>query len=226
MNTLPTRKLMKNRIYALLLGLAFALTSASTGHAMSELVSVSFEPLWPETSTPGNVILYKVTAVVREGSGLLEVALSSQGLPEGATVTFSPSVLKFTGNAVTIQSAIMAVTCPGVMPTETYPFTVTGNARREAITLTNQVPQDNQSLISGPPTLWMDALAGGGLRVRGKGVSGRAYQVEGSPSLVNPNWTLLGSSTADGNGRFSFLTAKPAGANVWFYRAVEAAPGQ
>lgn len=217
---------MKNRIYALLLGLAFALTSASTGQAMSELVSVSFEPLWPETTTPGNVILYKVTAVVREGSGLLEVALSSQGLPQGATVSFSPSALRFTGHALTVQSATMTVTCPMVMPTETYPFTVTGTAQREAITVANQVPPDNQGLISGPPTLWMDALAGGGLRVRGKGVSGRAYQIESSPSLVNPTWTAVGSSTADGNGRFSFFTAKPVGANVWFYRAVEAAPGQ
>jgi len=82
MNTLPTNKIMKKRVYPILIGVALALATASTSHAMSTFVSLSVEPEWPTTTNPGTVILYKVTAVVREGSGLLEVLLSSAGLPE------------------------------------------------------------------------------------------------------------------------------------------------
>ena len=127
---------MKKRVYTILIGLALSLASVNTSHAMSEFVSLSIEPEWPATSNPGTVILYKVTAVVREGSGLLEVALSTLGLPEGATVSFAPSLLRFTGHEPTNQTAIMTVTCPEVTPTDTYPFTVTGTPQRETITLT------------------------------------------------------------------------------------------
>jgi len=204
--------------------MALSLASVSTSHAMSEFVSLSIEPEWPATSTPGTVLLYKVTAVVREGSGLLEVALSTLGLPEGATVSFAPSLLRFTGHEPTNQTAIMTVTCPEVTPTDTYPFTLTGDAQREAITFTNQVEQELYSLIVAPPLLALDRLSEGGLRLRGKGTTGQTYTIETSPTLTNPVWTPAGSSTADGNGRFTFFTAQAPDAPVRFYRAVESAP--
>jgi hypothetical protein len=226
MNTLPTNKIMKQRVYSILIGMALSLTIVSTGHAMSTFVSLSIEPEWPTTSNPGTVILYKVTAVVREGSGLLEVSLSSLGLPAGATVEFSPSPLRFTGHVPYVQTAMMTVTCPEVTPTDTYPFTLTGDARREALTLTNQVEQELYSLIVGPPVLILDRLSGNDLRLRGKGTTGQTYKIESTPSLTQPDWTTLGTSTADGNGRFTFFTAQAAGAPMRFYRAVESAQSQ
>ena len=59
---------MTKRVYAILIGVALTLATASTSHAMSTFVSLSVEPEWPTTSTPGNVLLYKVTAVVRAES--------------------------------------------------------------------------------------------------------------------------------------------------------------
>jgi hypothetical protein len=221
MNTLPTNKIMKNRVYSILFGMALSLASVSTSHAMSEFVSLSIEPEWPTTSNPGTVILYNVTAVVREGSGLLEVVLSTLALPEGATVTFTPDLLRFTGNAITVQTAIMTVTCPEVTPTETYPFTLTGDARREAITLTNQVQQELYSLIVAPPVLVLDRLSEGSLRLRGKGTTGQIYRIESTPSLTEPVWSAAGSCTADGNGRFTFFTAQAPDVPARFYRAVE-----
>jgi hypothetical protein len=212
---------MKQRVYTILIGLALSLASVSTSHAMSEFVSLSIEPEWPATSNPGTVILYKVTAVVREGSGLLEVALSTLGLPEGATVEFSSSLLRFTGHVPYVQTATMTVTCLKVTPTDTYPFNLTGDARREALTLTNQVQQELYSLIVGPPVLALDRLSEGSLRLRGKGTTGQTYTIETSPTLTNPVWTPAGTSTADGNGRFTFFTAQPSDVPVRFYRAVE-----
>ena len=215
---------MKNRVYAILTGTVLSLATCGVSHAMSELVSISIEPEWPATTNPGTVILYKVTAVTRAGQGLLEVSLSSLGLPDGATVSFSPSVLRFTGREPTTQTATLTVTCTKVTPTDTYPFTLTGTAQREVITLTNQVQQVLYSLVSAPPTLALDSLSGGGLRLRGKGATGQTYQIECTPNLSKPNWTPVGSSTADGNGRFTFTTAQAKDSPVRFYRAVCPAP--
>ena len=221
MNTLPTNKIMKKRVYTILIGVALTLATASTSHAMSTFVSLSVEPEWPTTSTPGNVLLYKVTAVVRAGAGLLEVSLSTLGVPEGAIVDFSPSLLRFTGNQLTVQTATMTVTCPELTPLDTYPFSLTGTAQREALTVTNQVQQELYSLIVAPPVLALDRLSEGSLRLRGKGTTGQAYRIESTPSLTDPVWTSVGSSTADGNGRFTFFTAQAADAPVRFFRAVE-----
>ena len=226
MNKLPTNKIMKKRIYTILLGMALSLAIASTSHAKSDFVSLSIEPEWPATSTPGTVLVYKVTAVVREGSGLLEFALSTLGLPEGATVEFSPSLLRFTGIVPIVKTATMTVTCPKVTPTETYPFTLTGDAQREAITLTNQVQQELYSPIVGPAVLALDRLSEGSLRLRGKGTTGQTYTIETSPTLTNPVWTPAGTSTADGNGRFTFFTAQDPDAPVRFYRTVESAQSE
>jgi len=212
---------MKKRVYTILIGMALSLATASTSQAMSTFVSLSVEPEWPTTSTPGNVLLYKVTAVVRAGAGLLEVSLNTLGLPEGATIDFSPSLLRFTGNQLTIQTAMMTVTCPELTPLDTYPFSLTGTAQRESITVTNQVQQELYSLIIAPPVLTLDRLSEGSLRLRGKGTSGQAYRIESTPSLTDPVWTSVGSSTADGNGRFTFFTAQAADAPVRFFRAVE-----
>ncbi len=89
---------MKNKVHAMLLGLTFSLASAGVSHAMSELISLSTEPLWPTSSTPDNNLVYNVTTVGRSGAGLLEVTLAAGAMPPGVTVTFSPSVLRFTGN--------------------------------------------------------------------------------------------------------------------------------
>jgi hypothetical protein len=212
---------MKQQLYRILIGAAFLLANVSTSQAMSFFVSLSVEPEWPATPTPGNVVVYKVNAVVREGSGLLEVALSSLGLPEGATVELSPSVLRFTGNYLTNQTATMTVTCPQVMPTDTYPFSVTGTSKRESKIINNVVTQEIGSPIVGAPVLAIDHLSSGGLRLRGKGTTGMNYTIEASPTLTNPTWTAVGSSTADGNGRFTFFPAKVLSTGALLFRAVE-----
>lgn len=215
---------MKKRINAIVIGMALSLATVSASRAMSELVSLSIEPEWPATSTPGNLVLYKVSAVVRSGSGLLEVSLSSLGLPAGATADFSPSILRFTGNQLTAQTAIMTVTCAELTPTDAYPFILTGTALRQTITLTNQVQQ--QKWVAERPALAIDRVSDGSLRLRGTGISGLTYKIQATSSLTNPEWIAVGSSTADGNGRFTFFPAREFNGPMQFYRAVEVAPAR
>jgi hypothetical protein len=215
---------MKNSFSSLLVGAALSLAACVSTHAMSELVSISFEPEWPASSEPGNVILYKVTTVTRAGQGLLEVFLSCQGLPEGTTVSFSPSPLRFTGREPTIQTSIMTVTTPIVMPTDIHPFIITGQAQRETRFFTNQPPADFKSAPNTQPVLLMDVLDQNNLKLRGTGASGQTYQIESTTDLANPNWTTVGSSTADGNGRFTLFIQDSQDAPMRFFRAVYLAP--
>jgi hypothetical protein len=213
---------MKKRVYSMVIGAALSLATVSVSHAMSEFVSLSVKPEWPATSTPGNVVVYKVDAVVRAGSGLLEVSLSALDLPAGATVEFSPSVLRFTGNDPVTQTAIMTVTCTEPTSVDSYPFTVTGKALRESITFTNQVVQ--QKLIADRPELALDRLKDGSLKLRGTGFSAQTYEIQASRRLDKPGWASVGSTTADGNGRFTFFPGRESYPSMQFYRTVNPAP--
>ena len=198
------------------------LMTSTASQAMSRLVSLSVEPQWPTNTTPGNVLLYKVTAV-REGSGVLNVAVSIHGLPQGTTVQVNPP-LRFTGSSPTVITALMTVTCPVLTPADNYPFTATGKARRDGITVTNEVHQQLFSLVSNPVVLTLERLSNGNFGLRGTGASGQTYHIETTSSLGNPVWTPLGASTADGNGRFTFFPATSPNDAARFFRAVQSGP--
>lgn len=211
---------MKHQIRAVLLGLACSFASAGAGHAMSHLVSLSSEPLWPSSSAPGGYLVYQVTTVGRGGAGLLEVTLNAENLPPGVTATFSPSTLRFTGNQLTAQTSTMTVFCPGCpLSLDCFPFTLTGTALRENLTITNLVTLTAEYVAERPATLYIDNLGQDNLCVRGLGATGKTYQIEVATDLSNPVWMPLGSAAADGNGRFSYFT-QTTGATARFYRAI------
>jgi len=220
MNIRQSNKLMKKQLRALALGLIFSLTSVGVSHAMSELLSISEEPVWPVSSNPDGSIVYNITTAGRAGAGLLEVTLSVGGMPPGVTVTFSPSVLRFTGNQVTNQMATMTVYSTNSIPIDCFPFTITGTAQRETITCTNQVIYSASAVANRPPKLMLDSLTDSALRLRGLGSTGKSYQIEATSNLSNSVWIPLGPTTADANGRFVFFTARDPGSPVRFFRAV------
>jgi hypothetical protein len=211
---------MNNKISALLLAGTLSLASTSVSHAMSSLVSLSCQPLWPASSTPAGDLLYNVTAVGRAGSGMLSVTLTVGDMPPDVTVTFSPSILRFTGNQLSSQTATMKVSCPWPLPLDCYPYTLTGTAQRESITITNTVCFSPSFVAVRAPTLYIDSMPNSALQIRGLGATGKTYQIQVTPSLSNPVWTLLGSATADGNGRFIFFTTVDTTATARFFRAV------
>jgi hypothetical protein len=213
---------MKNRVHALLIGAALSLAACGLSHAKSEFITLSTTAMWPVSSTPDSNIVYTVSSVGRGGAGMLEVALTAGALPPGVTATFTPNVLRFTGNGLTLQTATLTVHCPSLIAIDCFPFTLTGTSKNETITITNMVMFTPQFVANRPPTLFIDNLGNGDLRLRGLGATGKTYQLQVTSDLGNPNWAPLGLSTADGNGRFTYFTAQ-ATANR-FYRAVEYAP--
>ncbi len=211
---------MKIQISPLLLAVTLGLASTGASHAMSSLISLSSEPVWPASSTPDGNVIYNITAVGRAGAGLLQVTLTAGDMPAGVTVTFSPSVLRFTGNQLSSQTATMTVSCPWLLPLDCFPYTMTGTAQREAITITNLVCFSPSFVAVRAPTLSLDSMTNSALRIRGLGATGKTYQIQAASNLSNPVWSSLGSATADGNGRFTFFTTRDATAPARFFRAV------
>jgi len=212
---------MKNHIRAFFLAASLIVGSTSTGQAMSYLISMGAAPLWPTNPMPSGTVLYELTTVGRGGAGLLEVTLSAGALPPGVSVTFSPSVLRFTGNALSTQVSTMTVACPGLIPLDCYPFTITGNTQKgESITITNQVTFSPSYVAARPATLFVDNnKTSVGLPVRGLGACGGSYLIQTTTNLATPVWLTLGTSTADGNGRFIWFTGRT-NLLMQFYRSV------
>jgi hypothetical protein len=211
---------MKQQTLAIVLGLAFTLAATGVSHAKSELASMSQEPLWPASSTPDGTLVYDITTVSRAGSGVLTVTLTAGALPPGATATFVPSVLRFRGNRVESQTARMIVTCPGMIPLDCFPYTITGTSAHDSLTITNHVICSMAEIMARVPTLYLDKLAGTSLRLRGLGASGGGYNIMATANLANPVWVPLGSASADANGRFTFLTEQPGGGTARFFKVV------
>ncbi|MFY9583327.1 MAG: kelch repeat-containing protein, partial [Candidatus Acidiferrales bacterium] len=69
---------------------------------------------------------YMVT-VTRSGAGSLDVALSiTTSLPSGATASFSPSTVSFTGNTPTSKTSILTISTTTATPAGATAFTVQG----------------------------------------------------------------------------------------------------
>lgn len=217
-------KLAKKQSFSFLARLLIGLGSCSVAQAMSTLDSVTIEPQWPDSTNPGPVVLYTVT-VTRAGQGELDVTLSVAGLPDGATGVFSPSVVRFTGQVPSNLTATLTVTCTNVMPVDPYPFTVTADDLLGMVmTTTNTAGLTFDAAFAANPAsrphLRANVLGKQNMKIRGRGATGKKYEILVSPTLTNPSWTSIGHSCADGNGRFSFLDPDDQKPWIRFYRAL------
>jgi hypothetical protein len=115
----------------------------------------------------------------------------------------------------------MTVACPGLLPLDCYPFTITGTTQKgESITITNQVAYSSSYVATRPATLFVDNnKTSVGLPVRGLGACGASYLIQTTTNLATPVWSTIGSSTADGNGRFIWFTGQT-NLPMQFYRSV------
>jgi hypothetical protein len=206
---------MKSSLKLIAMGLGLGLVGTAA-HAMSELGGITVTPLWPTNSNPGNTMLYEVQ-VERLGQGVLKVDMTT-GLPAGCQVTFSDPV-RFTGRVPEYEVVIMTVTSDHPLSIDACNFTVTATAQRESVTYTNE-PCTSGS--SGCKLIRLISCEGDELDIQGLGGSCKCQRIESTTDLSKPNWTPVGSCTADGNGRFTFFDpqAKSGGCPQRFYRAV------
>jgi hypothetical protein len=216
---------MQNRLKVIALSLGLSLATSMVAQAMSQLTFISVTPLWPTNSNPGNLVLYEVV-VERTGQGFLNVEFSASCLPDGCNISFDPDSARFTGRRPQYLRFIMGITGNQPEPTDTYAFTVTGTARRESFTFTNSIQSPFFIDPSASSLVSLNVRADGDVELRGLGYTGQTYDIEATDDLANPAWTTVGSCTADGNGRFTFIHegADAKASSMRFYRAVKIAP--
>jgi hypothetical protein len=216
---------MRSNFKAITAALVLGLATSTIASAMSHLASLSIVPLWPTNSNPGNTVLYQVT-VERFGQGLLEVNFSSAGLPDGCVASFASNPVRFTGKDPRFVEFLMTICSSEPIPTDLFAFTVTGTARRESITLTNALPKGLGAAPVASMLVGLDLRPDGDAELRGLGAAGQTYEIEASSDLGNSAWSSVGASTADGNGRFTFIHegAQAKTTPMRFYRAVLRAP--
>lgn len=221
-----TAAMQRKSFTAVLVGLACLACAPIEARAMSHLIAMSME-LVSTQETPQHVFVYKLTAVHRNGQGMLEVDLSYGGLPAGVTVSFSPASLRFTGRVPETQTAYMTITCPSAMQIPKYPFTVTGTAQRESITITNPGEIGTGGDCAGvirQASLSIQPRQTGGLLISGEGTSSATYTIEAAADLSNPDWKPIATVTADAAGKFYFLyLALSPSTPSMFFRAYEQA---
>src|SRR6266446_5641129 len=117
---------MKKILLSSLTTLVFCVMWARNGLASPVLTSVAVGPQSPGPIVPGGTAAFTVT-VSRIGSGNIDVYLTISGLPAGATASFSPGMVHFTGPSPIADISALTVSTTTSTPRGIYPFTVTGD---------------------------------------------------------------------------------------------------
>src|SRR5262245_20641271 len=141
---------MKNNLKKLSV-MALALGLARAALADSVLTSASVGPQAPSAITSGDSASYTVT-IIRSGSGSMDVYLTCMNLPAGATASFSPNPVSFSGNVPTSLTSTLVISTTTNVAAGSYPFVITarigGSHNMETCTGTLIVGSDGKTSLS------------------------------------------------------------------------------
>jgi len=149
------------------------------------LTSVSSGPQTPDPVQAGSNATYAVS-VTRTGNGNIDVYLSATGLPAGATATFSPIPVHFTGPTPGSATAQLVITTDASIPPGSYPFTIVADDGASQNIVTNNATLDVG--LSGPGIAQMP---NGGMCIAFGTTPGQTCSLQATTNLVNPVWTTL-----------------------------------
>ena len=208
---------MKKHLLISLAGLCLALGWADNTAAEPPLISVTLGTQWPSTQcpstiSPGDSATYPVV-VARTGSGELDAYLSISGLPAGATASFSPQMVSFTGNSPACLTSTLTITTASSLPAGRYRFTVTATVGQS----------HNKRMVTGELmvglchvdlALWPD----GSVHVGCAGMPGQVYLLQAATNPASPSWTTLATNVTDASGWFVWAAMDATNYQSRFYR--------
>lgn len=82
----------------------------------------------------------------------------------------------------------------------------------------NDVVLTQMSVSTPPSSSGITQLPNGHMQVGGEGIPGQLYTVQANTNLNTTNWVLIGTSTADAGGHFSFVDTNAPNFAMRFYR--------
>jgi len=185
--------------------------------AASVLSSVAISSQSPSAVVPGSNATYTVT-VSRTDNGNLDAYLSVSGLPAGATASFSPAMVHFSGSTPTSGTAALTISTDASLASCSNSFTVTAteggssNQKSCAGSLMLACAPKAQSILS------CGVLPDGSFQLVCNGSPYQACLIQAATNLIAPTWSTIGTNTADGNGILSFIDADAKIYQARFYR--------
>jgi len=203
---------MKKTILSSLTSLVFGVICASTGLAGPVLSSVEVGPQLPGPINPGESASFPVT-VSRSGRGNIDVYLTISGLPVGATPSFSPSMVHFTGPSPLSETSALAISTTASTPRGIYPFTVTGDDGSS-----HNLKLGSGVLIIGTGVAAIQMLPDSSAKLTCCGSPGQSYLIQATTNLLTPVWTAISTNTAGSNSLFSFIDLDAKLCPCRFYR--------
>ena len=160
------------------------------------LTSVSAGIQAPDPVAPGSNATYLVT-VTRTGNGNIDVYLSADGLPPGATATFSPNLVHFTGSTVASATSQLVVTTAASTLPGSYDFTLVADDGASHNIVTNTATLNVP--LSGA---CITRLADGTICVGFDTPAGQDCRLQATTDLTDPFWTTLCTTNS---GTYSLL---------------------
>lgn len=216
--------IMKHSRLVILVGLALLLGRAGELMAAPTLTAVAVSAQSPASIPAGSTASYTIT-VTRINNGNMDVYLSISGLPVGATPSFSPSMVHFTGPAPMQETSTLTISTLPTVPNGIYPFTVTGT---DGASFNFKTAQGTLVIGDGgmmAMTIVSCAMqSDGGFTLTCAGGPNEKCLVQATSDLTQPiNWVTISTNTSGADGRFSFIDTDAKNYPARFYRT-EMAP--
>jgi len=185
--------------------------------AASVLSSVAISAQTPSAVAPGSNATFIVT-VSRTDNGNLDAYLSASGLPAGATASFSPAMVHFTGSTPTSGTSTLTISTDGSLATCSNSFNVTAtdgaSFNKKSCTSSMML-----SCSAKPQSIFTcGVLADGSFQFVCNGSPNQPCLIQATTNLTAPAWSTIGTNTADGSGIMSFIDADAKNYPARFYR--------
>ncbi|MDB6109695.1 MAG: hypothetical protein JWR69_1445 [Pedosphaera sp.] len=201
------------------LGLA-GLLATPQARASSTLTSVSVGEQLIGVVNPGGTASFPVT-VTRTGAGRLDVELSISGLPAGATATFLPAQVTFTGNKPDSQTAIVTITTPASFARGRSCFSVIATELDHNDHHPIKTATAANAMYVGVGHVCLTKMPDSTFRVGCAGAPGELLLLQSSPSIIAPVWTTIATNTTDASGWFTWQAPDTTNSQCRFYRTVK-----
>jgi serine protease AprX len=209
---------MKREMLAYLMGLGVVVTCGNIALADPFITSltVGSQPLLPSA---GAADVYTIT-ITKTNTGGLDAYLSCDGLPAGATGSFSPNPAVFKSGDSTATATLTIVTTPSV-PDGAYPLTITARDGGSHNTVSGSANLAVPGFAATPPPVSLAVMADSSVQVSAKGAPGNSYVLQATPTLAPPAWTNLRTNSTDAAGLFVFTDRDAKTYTTRFYRLVK-----
>lgn len=175
--------------------------------------SLDIGPQSPATICRGNSASFPLT-ITRTGNGNMEIYLSAPDLPPGATASFSPNPVRFSGSIVS-ATATISISTTSEAPAGSNAFSIVAIDGASHNSMTNLL-----SLQTGNCLPEAAITPTGCMCLTFYGAPGQSCVVQATTNLVAPSWSTICTTNIGNNGLLIFTDLDSKNFPMRFYRLV------